>query len=68
MSSSLVSSGSIGSAASRSAQVSTVSPNCSRTGAAAMNGSDTTTARAEIILITPAVSSAQRTRSVRGVG
>ena len=43
-------------------------PSSASTGAAAMNGSETTTALAPIILMTAVVSSAQRTRSVRGVG
>ena len=67
-SSSPVSTGSTGSASSRSATVSTVMPCCSSTGAAAMNGSETTTAFAEIMWMTVVVSCAHNTRSVRGVG
>ena len=43
-------------------------PRSSSTGTAAMNGSETMTAFASIMSITFAVSSAQNTRSVRGVG
>ena len=67
-SSSSVSTGSIGAASSSDSIVSTVIPSASSTGAAAMNGSEMTTALAEIMLMTAVVSSAQRTRSVRGVG
>ena len=48
--------------------ISTRIPSSESSGAAAMNGSETTTAAASIILMTPVVSSAQRARSVRGVG
>ena len=48
--------------------VSTRIPSSASTGAAAMNGSEMTTALASIILMTAVVSSAQRSRSVRGVG
>ena len=43
-------------------------PSWDSSGAAAMNGSETTTALASIMLMTAVVSSAQRCRSVRGVG
>jgi hypothetical protein len=63
-----VSSGSMGAFANSDSIVSTVIPSPDSTGAAAMNGSETTTAFAEIMSITAVVSSAHRTRSVRGVG
>ena len=67
-SSSPTSTGSIGSDASRSATVRTVMPFSSSTGMATRNGSETMTALASIMLMTVMVSSAQITRSVRGVG
>ena len=67
-SSSEVSSGSIGAFANSDSIVSTVIPSSASTGAAAMKGSETTTALAAIMSITAVVSSAHRTRSVRGVG
>ena len=67
-SSSPVSTGSIGSAASRSATVRTLMPFSSSTGIATRNGSETMTALASIMPMTFMVSSAQTTRSVRGVG
>ena len=67
-SSSSVSTGSIGSAASSCSTVSTLMPRSSKTGTAAMNGSDTTMACASIMLMTVAVSWAHVNRSVRGVG
>jgi hypothetical protein len=67
-SSSQVSTGLIGACASSASMVRTVIPSPVSTGAAAMNGSETTTAFAEIMLMTPVVSAAQRTKSVRGVG
>ena len=67
-SSSAVSTGSVGGPVRSSATVNTVMPSSDSTGAAAMNGSETTTAFAAIMSITVVVSSAQRTRSVRGVG
>src|SRR5689334_6419288 len=48
--------------------LSTCMPSSQSTGAAAMNGSEMTTVLAPIILMTAAVSSDQRARSVRGVG
>ena len=67
-SSSPVSTGSIGSAASRSATVRTVTPRSSSTGWAIRNGSEMTTALASIMSMTLAVSLAHCSRSVRGVG
>ena len=67
-SSSSVSTGSIGSLSSSSSTVSTCKPAWASTGAAAMNGSETTTAFARIMSMTPVVSTAHRARSVRGVG
>ena len=66
-SSSLVSTGSIGPHSSNSAMVNTHRPNSANSGAAGMNGSETTTAFARIMLMMPVVSAAQRARSVRGV-
>ena len=43
-------------------------PTSASTGAAAMNGSETTTASALIMSMTPMLSEAQRAKSVRGVG
>ncbi|MDA4087217.1 hypothetical protein MHAS44199_16185 [Mycolicibacterium hassiacum DSM 44199] len=60
--------GSTGSLRNRSPTVSTVTPSPESSGAATRNGSDTSTARAPIIVITAAVSCDQRVRSVRGVG
>ena len=48
--------------------VNTRMPSSESSGAAGMNGSEMTTAVAPIILMTAVVSSAQRCRSVRGVG
>ncbi len=67
-SSSPTSIGSIGSEANRSATVRTLMPFSSSTGIATRNGSDTMTALASIMPMTFMVSSAQITRSVRGVG
>jgi hypothetical protein len=63
-----VSTGSIERLSSSFSIVSTCIPSCDSSGAAAMNGSETTTAFASIMLMTAVVSSAQRCRSVRGVG
>ena len=67
-SSSSVSTGSIGRPSSSCSTVSTRIPSWDSSGAAAMNGSEITTALASIMLMTAVVSSAQRCRSVRGVG
>ena len=67
-SSSPVSTGSIGSAASRSATLRTLMPFSSRTGAATRKGSEMMTASASIMPMTFMVSSAHTARSVRGVG
>ena len=67
-SSSPVSTGSMGSADNSSSTVTTLMPYSSSTGVAAVNGSETITVLAEIISMTFFVSSAQNTRSVRGVG
>ena len=67
-SSSPTSTGSIGSAASRSATVRTLMFFSSRTGMATRKGSDTITALASIMPMTVMVSSAHTARSVRGVG
>ena len=67
-SSSSVSMGSIGRLSSNWSAVRTCIPSWESSGAAAMNGSETTTALASIMLMTAVVSSAQRCRSVRGVG
>ena len=67
-SSSPVSTGSTGSAVSNSSTVRTVTPRSLRIGTATRNGSETTTALASIMSMTFAVSLAQCSRSVRGVG
>ena len=67
-SSSSVSTGSSGRLSSSSSIVSTRIPSWVSNDAAAMNGSEITTALAPIMLMTPMVSRAQRWRSVRGVG
>ena len=67
-SSSSVSSGSTGSAASNSSTVRTMTPRSARIGPATRNGSPITTALASIMSMTLAVSFAQCSRSVRGVG
>ena len=60
--------GSIGSDASSCSTVSTLMPRSCSTGTATKNGSETMTALASIMSMTLVVSSAQTTRSVRGVG
>ena len=67
-SSSPVSTGSIGSASSRSVILRTLMPFSSSTGIATRNGSETMTALASIMPMTFMVSSAHTARSVRGVG
>ena len=67
-SSSSVSTGSIGALSNNSSMVSTRMPSSDSSGTAGMNGSEMMTALASIMLMTVVVSSAQRCRSVRGVG
>ena len=67
-SSSPVSTGSVGSWASSSSTVRTLTPRSCRTGMATRNGSETMTALASIMSMTLAVSLAHSSRSVRGGG